>query len=174
MNLYEIDKNIKEIIDNGYSFNEETGEVLFETQDLEKLEMDLTSKINNIVGYIKDLDLEAKALVEVAQDYEARANKKKNLKERLTKYLDNYLKTNNMLERQEYKNGVVSYRKSESLSITNEKDLENYLRSNEEYYKYLKTEIKESFDKKGLKEELKNGVNIPFCEITEKQNIQIK
>lgn len=174
MNLYEIDKTIKDVIDKGYSFNEETGEITFETEDLDKLELALSDKINNIVGYIKDLDLEAKALIEVAQDYENRAYRKNKLKERLTKYLDDYLKANNMLDKQEYKNGVVSYKASKSLAIANDVDLENYLKGSEEYSKYLKEIVTTSFDKRGLTNEIKNGADIPFCELVEKQNIQIK
>lgn len=174
MNLYEIDKNIKDVIDRGYSFNEETGEILFETEDLKNLEMALTDKINNIVGYIKDLEIETKALEEVAQDYENRATSKKKKAERLKEYLDSYLKANNMYDKQEYKNGVVSYRSSKSLQIDNDVDLENFLKGNDEYSKYLKEKVTMSFDKKGITEELKNGNEIPFCQIIEKQNLQIK
>ena len=174
MNLYEIDKNIKDVIDKGYSFNEETGEILFETEDLDKLELALTDKINNIVGYIKDLEIEEKALIEVAQDYENRAYNKKHKAERLREYLDNYLKSNNMYDKQEYKNGIVSYRSSKSLQIANDVDLENYLKGSDEYSKYLKEKVTTSFDKKGITEELKNGKEIPFCKIVEKQNLQIK
>ena len=146
MNLYEIDKTIKDVIDRGYSFNEETGEVLFETQDLESLEIALSDKINNIVGYIKDLELEAEALTKIALDYNDRAKAKDRKALRLKEYLDSYLKANNMINKQEYKNGVISYRASKSLMIANDTDLENYLRGNEEYSKYLKEEIKTSFD----------------------------
>ena len=146
MNLYEIDKTIKDVIDRGYSFNEETGEVLFETQDLESLEIALSDKINNIVGYIKDLELEAEALTKIALDYNDRAKAKDRKALRLKEYLDSYLKANNMINKQEYKNGVISYRASKSLMIANDTDLEHYLRGNEEYSKYLKEEIKTSFD----------------------------
>ena len=117
---------------------------------------------------------ETKALEEVAQDYENRATSKKKKAERLREYLDSYLKANNMYDKQEYKNGVVSYRSSKSLQIDNDVDLEKFLKGNDEYSKYLKEKVTTSFDKKGITEELKNGNEIPFCQIIEKQNLQIK
>ena len=172
MSLYQIDKNIKEVLESGFSFNEETGEILFETEDLERLEISLNDKLNNIIGFIKDLEIQAEAYDKLKKDYENRAKEKSKKADRLKKYLDEYLKTNGMTEKKEFINGVTSYRKSKQLSITSDVDLENYLLGSEEHKKYLKTEYK--FDKTGLKKELENGTNIPFVEIIENQNLQIK
>lgn len=172
MSLYKLDSTIKDVIDNGYSFNEETGEILFETEDLEKLEMSLSEKINNIVGYIKDLKLEEEMLSKVAKDYETRSKTKKTKREHLESYLDGYLQANKITGKREYTNGVISFRKSKSLQITSDVDLENYLKGSEEYCQYLKTEYK--VDKTGLKKEVQGGKKIPFVELVEKNNLQIK
>lgn len=172
MSLYQIDKNIKEVLENGFSFNEETGEVLFETEDLERLEINLNDKLNNIIGFIKDLEIQAEAYDKLKKDYEARSKEKSKKAERLKNYLDEYLKANEMTDKREFVNGITSYRKSKSINIKSDVDLENYLLGSEEHKKYLKTEYK--FDKTGLKKELENGNEIPFVEIVEKQNLQIK
>lgn len=172
MSLYQIDKNIKEVLENGFSFNEETGEVLFETEDLERLEINLNDKLNNIIGFIKDLEIQAEAYDKLKKDYEARTKEKSKKAERLKKYLDEYLKANEMTDKREFVNGITSYRKSKSINVKSDVDLENYLLGSEEHKKYLKIEYK--IDKTGLKKELENGNEIPFVEIVEKQNLQIK
>lgn len=172
MSLYQIDKNIKEVLENGFSFNEETGEILFETEDLEKLEISLNDKLNNIIGYIKDLEIQAESYEKIKKDYENRSKEKSKKADRLKKYLDEYLKANGMTDKREFANGVTSYRKSKQLNITSDVDLENYLLGSEEHSKYLKTEYK--VDKTGLKKEIENGTTIPFAEVVEKQNLQIK
>ena len=172
MSLYQIDKNIKEVLENGFSFNEETGEVLFETEDLERLEINLNDKLNNIIGFIKDLEIQAEAYDKLKKDYESRSKEKSKKAERLKNYLDDYLKANGMTDKREFVNGITSYRKSKSVNIKSDVDLENYLLMNDKYTKYLKSEYK--IDKTGLKKELENGVEIPFVELVEKQNLQIK
>lgn len=172
MNLYEIDKNIKEVLENGFSFDEETGEIKFETDDLDKLEIAKEEKINNIIGFVKDLDIQSDNYKKISDEYKKRADSKKKHSENLKKYLSDFLINNDMTDRTEYKNGITSFRKSESLSIENDVDLENYLKGNEEYQKYLKYKL--DFDKTGLKSELKKGAEIPFVKIEEKSNLQIK
>ena len=46
-----ISQQIEEIVENGFTFDEETGEVFFTTDDLDKLEMALEDKINQLSNY---------------------------------------------------------------------------------------------------------------------------
>ena len=172
MSLYQIDKNLKKILEKGFVMDEETGEILFEKEDLEKLEMSIENKINNIIGFIKDTEIQADNYKKISEDYKYRSDNKKKKVEKLKEYLSNYLQANDMTNKKEYLNGVTSFRKSSTLNITNDIDLENYLLGSEEHKQYLKTEYK--FDKAGLKKEVQNGTKIPFCEIKENNNLQIK
>lgn len=172
MSLYQIDKNLKELLENGFVIDDETGEILFETEDLEKLEMSVENKINNIIGYIKDTKIQAENYEKVSKDYQKRSDIKKKKVERLEKYLSDYLQANDMTDKREYTNGMTSFRKSKKVKITSDIDLENYLLGNKEHKKYLKT--KYSFDNAGLKKELLGGNSIPFCEIEENNTLQIK
>ena len=52
MNLYEINKTIEEVINNGFSIDNETGEVLFESSDLDSLNEQFDENADNIVCYI--------------------------------------------------------------------------------------------------------------------------
>lgn len=174
MSLYKLDKTMKEVIDNGFTFDEETGEVIFTTDNIEKLEMAITDKINNIVGYIKDLDIENKTLKSISDEYKKRADSKNKKSEKLKKYLDEYL-TNNNIEKKEVENGVVSYRTSTSINIFDEKALLNYIKNHPNIKdKYSTTEIK--FSKKEIGKDLKSNEDliVDGVELKTNKNLQIK
>lgn len=56
MTLYELDKIYLETIESGFILDEETGEVLFDADNMDKLDDDINNKIDNIACYIKDLN----------------------------------------------------------------------------------------------------------------------
>ena len=171
MSLYKLDETIKAILENGLTFDYETGEVLFTSDDLDELKTSIEEKINNIVGYIKNLDLEAKMYSEVKKDYDAREKKAKKTAERLKKYLDSYLTSNN-IEKKEVLNGTVSYRKSVSVEIDDE-ILRQYLEKHEDK-KDIYTNTKVEWSKKGIGDDLKKGIEIDGAQLVENKNLQVK
>jgi len=174
MSLYKLNKTMKEIIDNGFTFDEETGEIIFTTDDIEKLEMATTDKINNIVGYIKDLDIETKTLKNISDEYKERAENKKKKSEKLKKYLDEYL-TNNNIEKKEVTNGTVSYRKTVATRIYDERALLNYIKIHPEVKdRYTTTEIKFSKTEIGKDLKAKEDLVIDGVELKTNKNLQIK
>ena len=56
MKLYEINQHYLEVLENGFSFDEETGEILFDKENLDQLEGAFEEKVDNIACYIKDLE----------------------------------------------------------------------------------------------------------------------
>ena len=50
-----ISQQIAEIVENGFTFDEETGEVFFTTDDLDKLEIALEDKINQLSNYFENV-----------------------------------------------------------------------------------------------------------------------
>ena len=174
MNLYQIDNAIKEVIENGFKIDEETGEVLFDTTNLEELQESLTTKMNNIIGYVKDLDIQAENLKKVADDFSERAKRVSKRSEKLKEYLSSYLQANDMMDRQEFTNGTTSFRKSSVLNIVNEDELVKYLKNSRKYKDLLTEEVEYKIDKRGIKAKIQDGEEIPQCEIIEKNNLQIK
>ena len=71
MSGYGISQTIAQIIENGFTINEETGEVLFQSDDLEKLQEALDKKINSICGYIKFCENRADGLKKRKQEIDA-------------------------------------------------------------------------------------------------------
>lgn len=172
MSLYKLDQTIKEVLENGLTFDIETGEVLFTSDDLDKLETSVEEKINNIVGYIKNLELEAKMYGEIKKDYDAREKKTKSTIDRLKNYLDSYL-TSNHIEKKEVLNGTVSYRNSTATEIFDEDKLREYLKQHEDK-RELYTTTKIEWSKKNIGDDLKKGIEIDGAQLRENRNLQVK
>lgn len=164
MNLYTIDKHIQEVLDNGFSFDEETGELLFDMSSLEELQDMYQSKVDNIASYIKNLENLNDAIKneKKALDERLKANEKK--AERLKNYLAMSL-TQNGYSNFETPRNKISFRKSESTKIVNELAIPD---------KFKKAEVKVSINKAEIKKALKNGVEVPGAVLEEKKNMILK
>ena len=155
MNLYNIDNTIKQILEQGFVFDEETGEVFFTSDDLEQLNMQLEDKLNNIIGYIKSLDMQAENMKAIKDDYAKRQKAYEKKSESLRKYLDSYMQNNNR-DKVESVNGVASYRKSNSVDIYDSVALQDFLVQNKNY-----ANVKIEPNKTAIKEGINRGEVIP-------------
>jgi hypothetical protein len=170
--LYKYDEILKNVIENGLVFNEETGEVIFTDEDLGNIKESIDKKLNNIIGLIKDKQLEsdllsakAKAMDEIYQeqlDTECRKPAKRLAKEAesLTNYLDGYMKFNNLPELKA-KNGTAKYSKStvcEVDEVAVKKWLEEHPEFKEKFLKTKEPEVSKSAIKDYLKESQENEV----------------
>ena len=155
--LYEITKEI-EFFD--FEIDEETGEILNAMQ-LDELEMARDEKVENCCLFIKNLLSDAEAY---KREKESFAEKQRRA-ERKAESLKNYVQY--CLNGEKYKSDrvTVSYRKSESVDISDAD------RIPEEYVRTI-TEIKP--DKKLIKEAIKRGEKIDGADLVEKQNMIIK
>lgn len=168
MNLYNIDNTIKQIIEQGMVYDEETGEVFFTSDDLEALEMQLDDKVNNIIGYIKSLELQAANMKAIKDDYAKRQKSYENKASNLKNYLDEFMKRNDK-DKVETSNGIASYRKSKIVDIYDESLLLNWVREHQEY-----ANIKIEPSKTAIKEGINNGIVVPGAVIKENRNLTIK
>lgn len=153
MNLYEIDSAIMECVDF------ETGEV-FDSDKFEELSMERDAKIENVCLWIKNLKAEAEALKAEEKAFNERRKAAENKMESLKKYIASYLEGTKF----ETAKVKVSFRKSESLEISENANIP------EEFLKYKEPEV----DKTGLKKALKAGMTFEGVSIVQNQNIQIK
>lgn len=155
MNLYEIDAAIAE------TFDAETGEILDEER-LNQLEMDRTTKITNIIHFIKNLDSDAEALKKAEDDFKARRQSAEKKSESLRNYLEGYLQGDTF--ESEDKTAKVSYRKSESVDIDDVWKLPEFLK------KYKDPEP----DKTAIKKYLKEGNELEGARLVTKMNMQVR
>lgn len=180
-----ISKQIAEIVENGFSFDEETGEVFFTTDDLDKLEDALEDKIESLAGiyqmYISKANafkIRSKEVAEAGKSFEKKAD---NLK----RYIDNLMQANNK-DKLEAGDKKISYRKSVSSEITDEVALRQYINENDErkerYYKFNEPELRKTELANAIKEtktvteqgETHYELEIPGFKLVENKNIQIK
>lgn len=157
MNLFDIDNTILTAC-----VDTETGEVINE-ELLDQLEMERDLKIENIGKWIKNLDSDIEALKAQKQIFADRQKAAENKKESLKKYLAAYL--NGQKFEAKDKSVVISFRKSESVTILDELSIP---------MDYVKTELVSSIDKVAIKAAIKEGKEVTGAEITVNQNISIK
>lgn len=151
MNLYEINEEMLNCID------AETGEV--DTDKLDALAMLRDEKLESIALWIKDLKAEAEALKAEKLAFAARQSAAENRAESLKNYLTGFLKG----EKFKTTRCAISFRKTESVKITNELELPP---------EFTSVEIKA--DKNAIKQAIKNGQTVTGAEIVEGISCSIK
>ena len=164
MQLYKIDKAIEEAINLGTDL--ETGELL-SIDEVEALMLEKQTKIENIACWIKNLKSDLEALKAERDSFNQRIKQTNTKLVSLTAYLEFCLNG----EKFESEKCKITYRKSETVEIENEPAFLGWAEEyGDEYLRYKTPEI----DKTKLKESIKHGAEIPFVELKEHQNMQIK
>jgi hypothetical protein len=154
--LYEL---VKEIENFDLQIDEETGELL-NIDELDALQLEKDTKVENICLWIKNLKSDAEAYRAEKDAFEKKRKAAENKAESLTKYIQ-YI-----LSGEKFKTSKVnvSYRKSEKIICP------DLLMVDDDYLRYLTPEL----DKKKIKDAIKSGVNVKGCNMEESLNIQIK
>ena len=166
MTLYEIDRKVEEICSR---INPETGEIEFDPQELEELAMERETKCENIALLIKNYKSDVVALKTEADALTARKKIIENKIARLENYLSNALK----FEKFSTPKCVVSFRKSEKTVIQDEERFFEWAKNNA-HEDFINREVKETPDKRKIKEAIEKGEEIEFVQIVENKSIQIK
>lgn len=153
MRLYEINAAIEACVDT------ETGEIIDEAA-LDALQIERQEKIRNICAWIVDLDAEAKAAKERADEFTRRKKAAESKADSLRRYLSNNLNG------QKWKDNdfSVSFRKTQATEIYDEAKIP---------VDYLITQ-QPKIDRAGLLRTLKMGTEIPGARLVERQSITVK
>lgn len=154
--LYEL---IREIEDFELQIDEETGEIL-NIEELEALELEKDTKLENICLWIKNLQSDAEAYEKEENNFKKKKQIAKNKAERLKAYVD-YILAGNKFKSSKVS---VSYRKSEQIECA------DMLMVDPDYLRFKEPEL----DKKKIKEAIKAGVDVKGCQLVERSNIQIR
>ena len=161
--LYEIDKAYMSALNN-FTVDEETGEVFFNDEEIQKLEDDFKNKADNIACYIKDLSALNDAIKAEKAELDARYKANDAKINRLRCYLSQSLEMREMRNLETPRN-KLSFRKSTSVVISDEKLVPT---------QFIKTVVTEKVDKKAISDALKKGELIEGCYLLESNNLQIK
>lgn len=139
---------------------------------LEGIQQEFDAKLENISCLFKSLTVEADALEAEAKHLQERATYKRRVCDRLKNYVSTQMQSigQNKLETARVR---LSFRKSESVSITDEQTLFNSVR--EAGMGDLVSVVETlKFDKKGIKQALKDGTALDGAEVITTNNLQIK
>ena len=151
--LWQIDREIMDCIDM------DTGEVV-DIERLSKMQMVRERKLEGVALCIKNLRADALAYKAEKEAFAERERQAKDKAERLSEWLTNALDG----ERIETNRVAVSFRKSESVMVDEEKCPEEYMNKKVTY----------SPDKTRIKAAIKAGKTVEGCELVLRNNIQIK
>lgn len=164
LRLYEIDRAIHQVINQGFVFDEETGEILFDADNLEALEAARDAKWEGCAIIIKQLDAEAAAFKAEEAALAERSKAKEAKAQRMREYLANSLLAANE-PKFETARCALSFRRSESVEIVDAEALPADLCT-------VKQTV--SPDKAAIKKLLKAGEAVDGAQLIVKQNIQVK
>jgi hypothetical protein len=162
MNLFEINQHLRAIVNNGFSVDVETGELLFDESQLNDLQNTKAEKFLAIGKMIKEKEAFSNTIKE----------QEKSMAER-RKYIDNEVNRlkswalSNMTDKDKFEDAQikVSYSKgSESVEISDLANLDS---------KYFIEKQTFTPNKKLIKEDLKNGI-VTGASLTRKPNLRIK
>lgn len=168
-----LSKAIYDVIENGFSYDEETGEIFFTSEDLERLEETLDNKLNGTCGFIKHTQDQVELLKKRKKEIEDNIKFYTHREEKLKEFLKVFMEANG-IEKKELADYRLSTRKSSSVEITDEEQVFNYLNANPQYKEScVKTEVTTKLIKTGLKE-LLTDTEIPGVQIVESKNVTIK
>lgn len=168
--LYEISDVYKDFISAVENGEIEDPQAIADT--LDGIQQEFDAKVENIACLYKSMSAEAEAIETEAKALAARAKYKRNVCERMRQYV-----ASNMLAvgqaKYESPRARLSFRKSESLEITDEGKLAASL-SIAGADDLLTVETVRKFDKAGIKKAVKEGAVLYGCEIITNQNLQIR
>ena len=158
MTIYEIDQAIMKCVDL------ETGEII-DTEQLDKLQMERDTKLENVACWIKDLKAEAEALKNEKQALAERQRVAENKAESLKKWLAYALQG----EKFNTTKCAISFRKTEAVEVTDE-GLENLMKEHDELLTYKAPEP----NKTAIKQAIKDGLSVAGVQLVQNTSTIIK
>ena len=168
-----ISQAIAQVVEDGFVFNEETGEVFFTADDLDKLNEAFDKKMESLAGIYQMYESKADVFKNRAKEINEKSKTFEKKAENLKKYIDSLMQMNGK-ENLEVGDKKISYRKSKATNIYDEDKLKEWINSSDEnkekYFKYKEPE----FAKKELGDALKQGEVIPGIELVDNKSLSIK
>ena len=161
-NLFEINTELQRLWD--AAVDQETGEINEDIlANFEALEMDRTTKIENIGCWIKNLKSDAEALKAEAKAMADRAKSAERKAESLKSYLEAALQG----EKFQTAKVAITWRKVQAVEV-DDAEVEQLPEQ------YVRRKISVEPDKTAIKDALKDGESIEGCRLIERQSMSIK
>lgn len=159
LNLYQINEQIEELSEKMIDVDGVIDEEVME--QIEALQLDMDTKLENIGILIKSLRAEVEALKAEKDGLDTRIKVRINKIDRLSNYVSNNLKG----KKKSYDRVEYGFRKSEKVEVVNPDIIPDEYMKVETTSKPMKTEIKKV---------LKEGKKVPGCVLETNLNLQVK
>lgn len=164
MNLYQIEKNYAEIVNELY---ENGGEITPEIEErMAANDMDFNEKGENYLKAIRNLEADSKMFEEEKKFYDDKAKRAAKTADTLKRMIVTAMQNRDM-SKKNFGTFSASLRRSESVNVTDE----FYFDGNN---KYIREKVTREPDKVAIKEAIKNGTEIIGASLDEKYSLQIK
>lgn len=159
--LFEIRSNIEKVINNGFIVDEETGEIIFDEENLEILFRNLTDKVEGCAQVIKQYEAFASSIRDEEKKLAERRRAYENRAERLKQYiLDNI--TENAIETPRCR---VTTRNNQRVEVIDEDALP---------VEYIREKTTREVDKNAIKADIKAGKSVPGATLVITKSLLIK
>ena len=162
--LYEINNDFIQVLENGFLVDEETGEITFQEDALNDLDLEFSQKVDNIACYIKDIESLNQAIKDEKKALDERLKVNDRKVENLKKYVSSSLKMRDMNKLETARN-KITFRKSKSVNVINESLLAD---------EYFTEKITKTVNKTAIKKAIESGLTVDGAEIKENRNVVIK
>lgn len=170
MNVYEIKEAFRQVIENGFYEDPETGEILFDGENVIQLDEAVEDKIDNIACFVKNLLAYAGAIkaeeIALAKRRIQVEKKAEHLKKTITTLMDLAGKTKLPTAR-----NLVSFRKSASVEIDDENA---FIEEYQDNTSIVKKETTYKISKVEIKKLLADNQQLNGAKLVENRNLQIK
>lgn len=164
MSLYELASDLYAVINDGLVYDEETGEIVWDAENLGELKMTFDDKAEAVAMFIKNLEADADAIKAEKKKLDKREKIKRGKADRLREYLRDCLEMNG-LKLVDTPKARISTRLSTYVNVTDEDKVPEMFR---------KVKTVESIDKTSVGKALKAGEEVDGCELAERSSLQIK
>ena len=160
--LYELSNNLAAVIDGGFVIDEETGEIIYDATDIERLEATYIDKVEGCALYVKDLEALASAIKAEEKALADRRRVLENKARRLREYI-----LANIIEQRKIETPRVSLscRTSKAVEVLDVDALPD---------QFTRTETTVKPDKRAIKEAIEAGEHVNGAALVVNQNLQIK
>lgn len=159
--LYEINQAYLDLFN---KVDPETGEVLFDDDDIDSIAEEFEQKADNIACLIKDKEAMIKARKSEMEGLKERNEREQKQVDHLKKYLLQSLQLRNTKKLETARN-VIGMRNSVAVNIKDVADIPE---------KYIRTKVSKEPNKVEISKALKEGIEVPGCSLIEKTSLIIK
>lgn len=162
--LHEIADSYRRVIESGFDYDEETGEILWDESDIDRLEGMVRDKVEACALWVKDQRALAKAMRDEERALADRRRAVEARADRIERYLADHLQE---LPSGRLETPRVSVRpqRSSAVRVVDESAVPDFL-------KRVKTEV--SVDKSAVGRLLRAGRGVPGCELEDRTGVVIK